>query len=140
MIFLDTSVLIAVAHVHHMHHAPSLDLWNRCARADTVVSAHTLAEVYNVLTAMPRGYRLSPRAAADAVDVFLARVTPVELSAEEYVAAIRAASALGVAGGSIYDALHVACARKVNADFIYSWNLRDFERVAPDLAGRIARP
>ena len=140
MIFLDTSVLIAVAHVQHIHHESSRNLWNQCTARDTVVNAHTMAEVYNVLTSMPRGFRLSPRNASAAVDTFLERVTPVALTSEEYVAAIRASSALGIAGGSIYDALHVACARKVDAETIYTWNMRDFQLVAPDLAGRIVRP
>jgi hypothetical protein len=44
---------------------------------------------------------------------------------------------LGIAGGGIYDAFHVSCARKVNAEITYTWNIRDFQRVAPDLADRI---
>ena len=140
MILLDTSVLIAIAHVHHIHHEPSRGLWNQCTVRETAVNTHSLVELYNVLTSMPRGFRLSPRNAAAAIDVFLSRVTPISLSADEYKTTIRVASALGVAGGSVYDALHVACARKVNAEYIYTWNLRDFQRVAPDLAGRIIRP
>lgn len=89
---------------------------------------------------MPKGFRLSPRAAATAIDTFLLRATPVGLTAEEYLQVIGSASLLGIAGGSIYDALHVACARKAGAERIYTWNVRDFQRVAPDLAEKIATP
>ena len=140
MIFLDTSVLFAVAQVSHMHHKPSRDLWNQCSRREAAINTHTLAELYNVLTSMPKGLRLSPRNTEVAIQTFLARVTPIALSVEEYEAVIRAASGLGVAGGSIYDALHVACARKVEAERIYTWNVRHFQLVAPDLTGRIMTP
>jgi predicted nucleic acid-binding protein len=40
----------------------------------------------------------------------------------------------------IYDALLLACARKANADRIYTWNLRHFRALAPDLAERIVAP
>jgi predicted nucleic acid-binding protein len=35
----------------------------------------------------------------------------------------------GIAGGSTYDALIAACARKARADAILTWNVADFERV-----------
>jgi hypothetical protein len=34
----------------------------------------------------------------------------------------------------------MACARKVNAEHIYTWNEKHFRMVAPDLAGRIVTP
>jgi predicted nucleic acid-binding protein len=140
VILIDTSVLLAVAHVHHIHHEPSRNLWNQCSARETAVNTHVLAELYSTLTSMPKGFRLSPRNAMAAIDTFLQRVTPINLTPLEYVEAIRAASRLANTGGSIYDALHVACARKVNAEYIYTWNLEDFQLVAPDLAERIRTP
>jgi predicted nucleic acid-binding protein len=140
VIFLDTSVLFAVAQVSHMHHKPSRDLWNQCSRREAAINTHTLAELYNVLTSMPKGLRLSPRNARTAIDTFLERVSPIALSANEYATAIRVASERGIAGGSIYAALHVTCARKVDAERIYTWNVRHFQLVAPDLAERIVTP
>jgi predicted nucleic acid-binding protein len=43
-------------------------------------------------------------------------------------------------GGIIYDALLAACAHKVNAERIYTWNVRHFKLVAPDLEARIMTP
>ena len=140
MIFLDTSVLIATAHVSHKHHAPSRELWNGCAPHLAAISTHTIAEVYNTLSAMPPVLRLSPRDAVIAVETFLERLTPVPLSAEEYMEALRRTANLGHSGGMIYDALHMACARKVGAERIYTWNVRHFRMVAPDLAERIVTP
>jgi len=140
VIFLDTSVLIATAQLSHERHMPSLALWNRCARHLAAVSTHTIAEVYNTLTAMPPALRLAPLDAVLAVETFLQRVTAVALSPEEYVQTLRRTANLGYSGGMIYDALHLACARKIEAERIYTWNVRHFRLVAPDLAERIVTP
>lgn len=140
MIFLDTSVLVAVAQVKHPHHAASRGLWERCEHGRAAASAHTLAELYSILSSVPAPLRLSPRNAMTAVEVFLLRMTPVSLTAEEYIEVLGRTSGLGLSGGAIYDALHVACARKIHAERIYTWNVRHFQMVAPDLAERIATP
>jgi predicted nucleic acid-binding protein len=64
----------------------------------------------------------------------------VALDPEEYITAIRDAAKLRIAGGTIYDALLVKCARKVGAQRIYTWNVLHFKLVAPDLAERIFTP
>ncbi len=140
MIFLDTSVLVAIAQVDHVHHVPSRELWNGCAAKETAVSAHTLAEFYSSVTSMPPGVRLSGRDAMLALETFLRRIAPIALTANEYIETLKSCAAAGLTGGTIYDALHVACARKVNAERIYTWNVRHFQRVAPDLAERIVAP
>ena len=140
MIFLDTSVLIPIVQVSHVHHRPSRDLWNLLVRKETTISSHTLAETYATLTSMPPGLRVSPADAVSTIEMFLTRLTPISLSPDEYLETIRAAARLGLSGGMIYDALLLACARKVNADRIYTWNLKHFKAVAPDLAARIVTP
>jgi len=140
VIFLDTSVLIAVAQVSHERHKASLDLWSQCTSTQTAISTHTIAEVYNTLTAMPPALRLSPGNAVVALETFLQRLTPITLSAEEYTESIRRAANLGLSGGIVYDALHLACARKIAAEQIYTWNVRHFRMAAPDLAERIVTP
>lgn len=140
MIFLDASVLIAIAQVSHERHAPSAELWNRCLAQRAATSAQTVAEVYHTLTAMPPVLRLAPSDAVLAVETFLKRLIPVTLTAEECMETLRRTANLGHSGAMIYDALHLACARKIAADKIYTWNLRNFRRVAPDLASRIVSP
>ena len=68
------------------------------------------------------------------------RFTMVALTAQEYLSAIETAAHLRIAGVTIYDALLLKCARKVNAERIYTWNLRHFQLIAPDLAERIVTP
>jgi len=140
VIFLDTSVLIATAQVSHRHHWPSRDLWDRCTVSAAAISTHTIAEVYNTLSAMPAPLRLSPRNAVLAVETFLQRLTAVSLSTDDYLETLRRTANLGHSGGMVYDALHLACARKIGAEQIYTWNVRHFQMVAPDLAERIVTP
>jgi predicted nucleic acid-binding protein len=69
-----------------------------------------------------------------------ARFNCIALTANEVVEATRQIAGLGLVGGIIYDALLMACARKANAELIYTWNKRHFKRVAPDMAERIVAP
>ena len=62
------------------------------------------------------------------------------LSPVEYLDAAERIANLGFLGGIICDTLLLACARKVNAERIYTWNIRHFRLVAPDLSDRIAQP
>ena len=140
MIFLDASVLIAVTQVNHERHAPSRELWERCARNLASVSAYAIADVYNLLTAMPPHLRLGPRDALLVAETFLQRLTSVTLSPEECTATLRRAANQGLTGAAIYDAFHLACARKIEARQIYTWNVRQFQMVAPDLTERIVTP
>ena len=50
--FLDTSVLVATFYADHEHHPPSIDLFVRFGMKNACCGAHSLAEVYAVLTAM----------------------------------------------------------------------------------------
>jgi len=75
-----------------------------------------------------------------ALETFLRRIAPIALTANEYIEALKSCATTGLTGGTIYDALHVACARKANAEWIYTWNVRHLRMVAPDLAERIVEP
>ena len=136
----DTSVFVAAFDQDHPQHPRSLAHFNKLARADAKCSAHTLAEVYSVLTRLPKPHRLSAEQAAFFVEQILERVEPIALDANEYVATLRMAGQKGIPGGRVYDALHLAVARKIGAEAIYTWDIDDFRAVARDLAERIIEP
>ncbi len=68
------------------------------------------------------------------------RLAVVALDEEEYYAAIEQASALGVIGGTIYDALLARCALKARADTIYTWNVKHFQQFGPEVTRRLKTP
>ncbi len=57
-----------------------------------------------------------------------------------YAHAMDACVERGLGGGRVYDSLLIACARASKADRIYTFNLTDFRRLAPDLTDRISAP
>lgn len=84
--------------------------------------------------------RFRPEQALLVMEDVLSRMQIVSLLPDEYVSAIRRTAGLGLSGGLIYDALHLECARKFNAERIYTWDARHFRMIAPDLADRIVEP
>ena len=139
-VFLDTSVLIAASDIDHDRHVESRSLLNSATPATCACAAHSLAETYANLSVVRGGGRQRPEFAHRLVEQIASRMTVIPLAPEEYIAAIREAAELRIAGGTIYDALLLQCARKANAERIYTWDVKDFQRVAPDLAERIVRP
>lgn len=139
-VFFDTSVLVAVFWGDHVHHAPSLKVFAEATPADAACAAHSLAEVYAVLTRLP----VKPPIGSDQALLFhqevLDRLSIVSLDANAYAATIRAAAGRGVKGRRICDALLLACAVRSNAEVVFSWNVKDFRALAPELAERIREP
>jgi predicted nucleic acid-binding protein len=135
--FFDTSVLMAAFLAGHEKHKP-------CIRAVTEVrnpicALHTLAEFYANTTALPPRSRLTPEEAIFLVDQIANRFRVIALTVEEYHKTLRQMAAGHQRGGRTYDALLLACARKAEAETIYTLD-HDFAELAPDLAERIATP
>ena len=59
---------------------------------------------------------------------------------EMYAKAVSTCVEHGLQGGAVYDALLLECARAAGSDRIYTFNLRDFRRLAPDLGDRLCAP
>jgi predicted nucleic acid-binding protein len=74
------------------------------------------------------------------VEEILARFSTVSLDKEEYLATLQKTAGRGLTGGKVYDALLLACAAKSRAQVIYTWNLKHFHSIAPELADRIQAP
>jgi predicted nucleic acid-binding protein len=68
------------------------------------------------------------------------RLTSIALDENEYFATIEQAAERGFTSGRIYDALLLRCAVKAKARTIYTWNLKHFRDIAPELASRIRTP
>jgi len=138
--FFDTSVLIAASDATDGRHERSLRALAGARPATAACGAHTLAEVYAVLSRLPGGKKVRPQFAGLLVEQIVSRMTVVPLNGEEYAATLREAARMGLAGGIVFDALLLACARKVNAERIFTWSEKHFRLVAPDLAERIVAP
>jgi predicted nucleic acid-binding protein len=138
--FLDTSVLVAAFWGDHTHHDSSVRLLAEATRETAACGAHSLAEVYATMTALPVRPALLPEQVLLLIEQIPERLTTVRLEGAEYLRAIRDAAERRFTTGRVYDALLLACARKFEADAIYTWNLKHFRQLAPDLAGHIRTP
>lgn len=137
---MDTSVLVAAFYPDHEHHERSIELMLRYSRAEIGCSAHTLAEVYAGLTAMPGKRRVNGDEAVLYLQSIRARLTFITLTEDEYFQVTEEAAALGLSSGAIYDAIIGQCAVKVGAKSIFTWNVKHFLRLGPAVATRVKTP
>jgi predicted nucleic acid-binding protein len=106
-----------------------------------LVAAHSLAEVYAILTRLPGRPRITPARARQLIQSnILGSFEIIPLAEEDYVAVIDHLADHGITGGATYDALILQAAARSNVDQIVTLNERDFRRVYPALADRIVAP
>ena len=142
-IFLDTTVLVAAVVAHHPHHARALSVISGVLSGDDHghVAAHGLAETYAVLTTLPVTPRIGPEAASKLIgEDIVAHFDVVALTAREYERLIAGLSERSVMGGATYDVIQLECARKAAADRVYTFNVKDFRGLDPELSTRIVAP
>ncbi|AKJ65138.1 PIN domain-containing protein [Kiritimatiella glycovorans] len=130
-ILFDTSVLIAAFVDTHTAHGPALKRLAAARRAgDTImVSAHSLAELYAVLTRLPLRPRIRPSTARRLIEENTRDAKIVTLSARDYYRVIARLEEADISGGVCYDALihHAAC--KAKAELLLTLNPSDFNRL-----------
>lgn len=138
--FFDTSVLVAAFFGDHPHHEASALLFADAGKKHSYCGAHTLAELYSTLTSVPLKPMIAPEQAMLFIKDVGSRLTLVTLDEAEYFATIERVAERRISGGRVYDALLLQCAEKAKADTIYTWNLKHFQHLAPDIASRIRTP
>jgi predicted nucleic acid-binding protein len=142
-VFFDTNVAVAACVEEHEHHTRALAAMEAVHAGDNdgCISAHGILEVYAILTRLPRSPRILPSQAAALVEEnVLKHFKVVALTPGEYREIISKLSRTAVAGGQVYDVLHLECAEKGGAERIFTFNVRHFATLAPHLAARIVAP
>ncbi len=139
-LFFDTSVLVAVFLEDHEHHEASLAAFAATDRKQACCAAHSLAELYSVLTRLPGKHRLSGEQVMLFLEAVQQHLALISLDGREYYSTLQQCAALGIAGGAIYDALLAHCALKARAETIYTWNVSHFRRLDPDVERRVKTP
>ncbi|MCC7035578.1 MAG: PIN domain-containing protein [Acidobacteria bacterium] len=113
MTAVDTSVVVAGFATWHEAHASAAAALARKPR----IPAHVLVESFSVLTRLPPPHRAAPGIVATFLAGRFAN-PPLVLPASEYLALVKNATAAGLAGGAIYDALIAATVRAAGATLL----------------------
>ena len=125
-------MLVAAFYGQHVHHEASLAAIATASKKKTFCAAHTLVEVYSVMTRLPVRPRINPEQGLLFVESIRERFSIVALSEKEVYEVVAAAAGRGVGGGKIYDAMILRCAEKSKAEAVYTWNLDDFRQLAAE--------
>lgn len=127
----DTSVLVAACLGSHPDHGAARRWLARQRAGRWHVAAHTLVELYAVLTRLPTTPRISPEQAQRLIQAnVLGSARVVSLSAAEYEDLLARLVDRQVKGGASYDAVLWAAANKAGVDRLVTLNLSDFQRLA----------
>jgi predicted nucleic acid-binding protein len=133
---IDTSCTIPLVSAWHEHHTRAHQaIEERLARGERLmVPGPGLIEAYAVLTRLPYPRRLSATAAGTLLtENFVGDdVEIISLDARTYARLVREAPHREIAGGTIYDAVILACALSVGASVLLTFNVRHFDRLATD--------
>ena len=138
---VDANCLIAAISAWDKRHVSALAaLERRLARGEQMsISVQALTETYSVLTRIPEPYRISPAAAWDALEIYLAARTEVfALQPNVHVELMRDLAKQGLGGGRVYDAILGECARQAGATVLLTFNSRHFE--PPPAGVKIVEP
>jgi predicted nucleic acid-binding protein len=140
---IDTSVLVAGMLANHPHYNRALPILSSVlgGKIAAVVSAHSIAETYSVLTRMPPPLRISPTRAriAPEANVF-SSMTVHALTAGDYRNLIEHLEFHKLTGGITFDAVIAWVAIQTQVDQIITLNVRDFRRIAPALTAKVVTP
>lgn len=142
-ILFDTSVLVAAIVEAHPVHESALPWLQRVKNTEDtgMVAAHSIAELYAILTTLPIHPKISPRVALQLIQQNVLSVCEIiALSDEDYKAVIIHLSEANISGGVIYDALILYAALKAEVEQVITLNEKDFRRIYPELADKISSP
>jgi predicted nucleic acid-binding protein len=132
----DTSCMVAAVSSWHEHHKRAInEIQSRLKKKQRmIIAGHSLVEAYSVLTRLPAPHRISAQDANAVLQSnFIKNGITIALDASAYQSLLHSASAQGISGGQVYDALIAASARQAKAETLVTLNKSHFESIAGDL-------
>lgn len=129
--FFDTSVLVGAFYGDHPRHAACLRLLEDASKKTHFCAAHSVTELYAVMTRLTVRPRITPEQGLLFVENIRDNFSVVTLSAAEQFEAAAEAARRGLGGGKVYDLLTLKCAAKSGAERVYALNMPAFTRLAP---------
>lgn len=131
---LDTNVIVAGLLSWHEHYeVAAVHLIGLLeSTVEIVLPLPALVEAYSVMTRLPPPRRLASKDAIEILKSFRHRVTLVGLDGDEGWDLLEDLGQRSITGGTTYDGLILACARKGGARRLLTFNRSHFERVTTE--------
>lgn len=142
-VLLDTSILVASMLESHSKHIQSFKWLSKCKEGayTGIISLYSFAELYAVFTSSPIHPKIAPAIAWQMIhENLLSFMEVISLSKKDYINVLGSLSVSQITGGAVYDALICHCAVKGDAERIVTLNVKDFNRICPNLAHIIIVP
>lgn len=141
-IFFDTSALVAALVIQHPSHKACLPrlLRVQAGHDNGLVSTHSLAELYSVLTRLPYRPQIRPDEAQRLMIENLSIFEKIQLDQGDYEGAIAQMVERDLPGGGIFDALIAQAMIKSDADVLLTLNPKHFVRLSEAIAHRVEVP
>ena len=139
-ILFDSSVLIAAFVESHPKHKSALSFLTKAKNREfeLIISAHTILEIYSVLTSAPFRPKISPEIAKKLIKNNIKPIAKIlYLSDKDYFKILDKMCDADLKGGIVYDAIIVECALKSKVDEILTLNPKDFSRLSANSSLRI---
>ena len=136
-ILFDSSVLIAAFVESHPKHKSALSalIKGKNKEFELFVSAHTILEIYSVLTGAPFKPRITSVIAKQLIENNIKSFAKiVYLSDKDYFTIVEKMSSSGLIGGIVYDAIIIECALNSKVDEILTLNSKDFLRLTNEFS------
>ena len=134
--FFDTSILLPAALTAHSNHVRATLLIHEVSLEAgsndlLCLSTHVIVEMYATYPHVARQLDIlvAPYQIVEAIKAIALHLTTVNLVEADYFSALERCASLELTGAVVYDALHYQAALKSNADFLYTENRRDFDRL-----------
>ncbi len=131
-ILFDSSIIIAAFIESHPKHIQALSylIQAKNKEFDFYVSAHSVLEVYSVLTSAPFKPKISPVLAKKLIENNIKQIAKiVYLTDKDNFRIVDKMCDSDLNGGIVYDAIIVECAIKAKVDEILTLNPKDFIRL-----------
>jgi predicted nucleic acid-binding protein len=125
MNYLDTGILISSIYLRDSNQEKCSALLE-----DGITSTHALAEAFAALTGQ---YRVKNDIVSEAVLSLRKQLRIEPILPEDYFSILETAKARGIMGGLVYDAIHASVAKRLKVEYLYTFNVSNFQHVAPDL-------
>lgn len=139
-ILFDSSVLLAAFVEPHPKHKSALSFLIKAKNKEfqLLVSAHSILEIYSVLTSAPFNPKITPIIAKQLIENNIRNIAEIiYLADEDYFTIVDKLSKSNFFGGIVYDAIIVECALNAKVDEILTLNSKDFLRLTSETSIKI---